>query len=133
MNQGIERREPADPAAILVLGNLVKKSRRVDSYESLDQQPIFTLDPFEKIFRDGLPIAELSAHMREIDASIPLRVLEINEAGMAAARRITPYGYLTAVQPGPIFIGVEKPMKVYSFDNVLLTKGALAQFEEMLG
>ena len=59
--------------------------------------------------------------VREIDASIPLRVLEINEAGMAAARKITPYGYLTEVQPGPIFIGVEKPMKVYSFDNVLLT------------
>ena len=25
------------------------------------------------------------------------------------------------VTPGPIFIGVEKPMKVYSFDNVLIT------------
>jgi uncharacterized protein len=59
--------------------------------------------------------------VREIDASIPLRVLEINDAGMAAARKITPYGYLTEVSPGPIFIGVEKPMKVYSFDNVLLT------------
>ena len=59
--------------------------------------------------------------VREVDASIPLRVLEINEAGMAAARKITPYGYLTEVKPGAIFIGVEKPMKVYSFDNVLLT------------
>ena len=59
--------------------------------------------------------------VREIDASIPLRVLEINETGMAAARKITPYGYLIEVSPGPIFIGVEKPMKVYSFDNVLLT------------
>ena len=59
--------------------------------------------------------------VREVDASIPLRVLEIDEAGMAAARKITPYGYLTDVKPGAIFIGVEKPMKVYSFDNVLLT------------
>ena len=59
--------------------------------------------------------------VREIDASIPLRVLEIDEARMAAARKITPYGYLTEVSPGPIFIGVEKSMKVYSFDNVLLT------------
>src|SRR5919109_2153069 len=58
--------------------------------------------------------------VREIDASIPLRVLEIDEKGMAAARRITPYGFLTSVQPGPIYIGVEKPMKVYSFDNLLL-------------
>jgi hypothetical protein len=64
--------------------------------------------------------------VREIDASIPLRVLEINEAGMAAARKITPYGYLTEVSPGPIFIGVEKPMKVYSFDNVLLTSAKVS-------
>ncbi len=32
-----------------------------------------------------------------------------------------PWGYLTQVAPNPVFIGVEKPMKVYSFDNVLLT------------
>jgi TRAP-type uncharacterized transport system substrate-binding protein len=48
-------------------------------------------------------------------------VLEIDEKGMPAARKITPYGYLTEVKPGPIYIGVEKPMKVYSFDNVFLT------------
>lgn len=59
--------------------------------------------------------------VREIDASIPLRVLEIDPAGMPEARKITPYGYLTDVKPGPIFIGVEKPMKVYSFDNLFLT------------
>jgi hypothetical protein len=64
--------------------------------------------------------------VREIDASIPLRVLEINEAGMAAARKITPYGYLTEVSPGPIFIGVEKPMKVYSFDNVIITSAKVS-------
>jgi TRAP-type uncharacterized transport system substrate-binding protein len=58
--------------------------------------------------------------VREVDASIPLRVLEIDEKGMAAARKITPYGFLTSVQPGPIFIGVDKPMKVYSFDNLFL-------------
>jgi len=40
---------------------------------------------------------------------------------MSAARKITPYGFLTQVAPGPIFIGVEKPMKVYSFDNLFLT------------
>jgi TRAP transporter TAXI family solute receptor len=58
--------------------------------------------------------------VREIDASIPLRVLEIDEKGMAAARKVTPYGFLTDVKPGPIYIGVEKPMKVYSFDNLFL-------------
>ena len=58
--------------------------------------------------------------VRETDASIPLRVLEIDEKGMAAARKVTPYGFLTSVKPGPIYIGVEKPMKVYSFDNLFL-------------
>ena len=49
------------------------------------------------------------------------KVREIDEQGMPAARKVTPYGFLTSVQPGPIFIGVEKPMKVYSFDNLFLT------------
>ncbi len=64
--------------------------------------------------------------VREIDASLPLRVLEIDEQGMAAARKITPYGFLTQVQPGPIYIGVERPMKVYSFDNLFLTNAKVA-------
>ena len=40
---------------------------------------------------------------------------------MPAARKISPCGYLTDVAPGPIFIGVEKPMKIYTFDNLLFT------------
>ena len=40
---------------------------------------------------------------------------------MPAASKIMPWGYLTQVAPGPFFVGVEKPMKVYSFDNVLIT------------
>jgi TRAP transporter TAXI family solute receptor len=60
--------------------------------------------------------------VREADATVGgIRVLETNEGGMPAARKIMPWGYLTDVAPGPIFTGVEKPMKVYSFDNVLIT------------
>ncbi|CAN0161752.1 unnamed protein product [Phaeothamnion confervicola] len=60
--------------------------------------------------------------VREADATVGgVRVLEIDEKGMPAARKIMPWGYLTQVGPGPVFIGVEKPMKVYSFDNVLIT------------
>jgi TRAP-type uncharacterized transport system substrate-binding protein len=40
---------------------------------------------------------------------------------MPAARKIMPWGYLSDAVPGPIFTGVEKPMKVYSFDNVIVT------------
>jgi TRAP transporter TAXI family solute receptor len=60
--------------------------------------------------------------VREADATVGgLRVLEMDEAGMPAARKIMAYGYASPVTPGPIFIGVEKPMKVYTFDNVFIT------------
>ncbi len=32
-----------------------------------------------------------------------------------------PWGYLTDISPGPFYTGVDKPMKVYSFDNVMVT------------
>jgi uncharacterized protein len=60
--------------------------------------------------------------VREADVTVGgIRALEIDEKGMPAARKIMPWAYLTDVTPGPIFIGVEKPMKVYSFDNVIIT------------
>ena len=63
-----------------------------------------------------------AAKVREVDVSVGgIRVLEIDAKGMPAARKIMPWGYLTDVAPGPIFTGVEKPMKIYSFDNVLIT------------
>jgi uncharacterized protein len=60
--------------------------------------------------------------VREADVTVGgIRVLDMDEKGMPAARKIMPWGYSTQVAPGPVFIGVEKPMKVYSFDNLLLT------------
>ncbi len=59
--------------------------------------------------------------VREADATMGgIRALEIDESGMPAAKKIMPWGYLTQIGPGPIFTGVEKPMKVYSFDNVII-------------
>jgi TRAP transporter TAXI family solute receptor len=60
--------------------------------------------------------------VREVNATVGgIRVLSIDPKGMAAAHKIMPYGYLTTVPPGPVFIGVEKPMQVYSFDAVIFT------------
>ena len=61
--------------------------------------------------------------VREVDVTVGgTRFLEIPESpGIAAARKISPYGYLSDVAPGPIFVGVEKPMKVYTIDNILFT------------
>jgi hypothetical protein len=66
--------------------------------------------------------------VKEADASVGgIRALEIDEAGMAAAKKIMPWGYLTQIGPGPIFTGVEKPMKVYSFDNVLIASAKVPE------
>lgn len=60
--------------------------------------------------------------VREADASTGgIRPLEIDEAGMPAARKIMPWGYLVEIKPGPFYTGVDKPMKVYSFDNIMIT------------
>ena len=63
-----------------------------------------------------------AAKVREVDATVGgVRALEISDAGMAASRKIFPYGYLTEVSPGPVFVGVPEKMKVYSYDNMLFT------------
>ncbi len=65
--------------------------------------------------------------IREVDVTVGgIRALEIDPNGMPAARKIVPWGYLTDVTPGPIFPGVEKPMKIYSFDNVLVTSAKVS-------
>ena len=61
--------------------------------------------------------------VREVDVTVGgTRFLEIDDKpGLEAARKISPFGYLSDVAPGPIFIGVEKPMKTYTIDNILFT------------
>jgi TRAP transporter TAXI family solute receptor len=62
--------------------------------------------------------------VREADASVGgVRALAIGETpeGLAASRKIFPYGYFVEVRPSPVFVGVEKPMKAYSMDYVLFT------------
>jgi TRAP transporter TAXI family solute receptor len=60
--------------------------------------------------------------VREVDVTVGgIRPLEIDPKGMPAATKIMPWGYLTDATPGPMFPGVDQPMKIYSFDNVLIT------------
>lgn len=60
--------------------------------------------------------------VRETDVTVGgIRVLELPEAGMPAARKIFPAGYLSPATPGPFFVGVEKPIGVYTWDNMLFT------------
>ncbi|MBV9346365.1 MAG: TAXI family TRAP transporter solute-binding subunit [Pseudolabrys sp.] len=65
--------------------------------------------------------------VREVDATVGgIRALEIPETGMAAAQKIQPEGYLTQAQPNPFFIGVEKPMGVYTWDNMIFTNAKMS-------
>jgi TRAP transporter TAXI family solute receptor len=58
--------------------------------------------------------------VREADATVGgIRALEIGD-NWEASKKIMPWAYLTQIGPGPIFTGVDKPMKVYSFDNVMI-------------
>ena len=65
--------------------------------------------------------------VREADATVGgIRPLEMDPNGMPAARKINPWGYLTDISPGPFYTGVDKPMKVYSFDNVMVTNAKVS-------
>jgi uncharacterized protein len=104
--------------AILATGGLTER----DVVSVLVPNVVRGADDFASGAADMFFFAFGAPKVREVDAGVGgIRALDINEAGMAAARKITPYGYLTQVGPGPVFTGVEKPMKVYSFDNLLIT------------
>jgi TRAP transporter TAXI family solute receptor len=62
--------------------------------------------------------------VREADATVggvrALRLIDTPE-GLAASRKVFPYGYFTEVKPIPAYVGVSEPMKVYSLDYILFT------------
>jgi hypothetical protein len=83
---------------------------------------IRSADDFISGAADAFYFAFGAPKVREVDATVGgIRMTEIDEKGMPAARKIERWGYLTQVGPSPVFVGVEKPMKVYSFDNLLFT------------
>jgi len=103
---------------MLATGGLTEK----DVVPVLVPNVIRDADDFVSGASDVLFFAFGAPKVREVDATVGgIRALEIPEAGMAASRQIFPYGYLTPGTPSPFFIGLEKPMAVYSYDNMLLT------------
>jgi TRAP transporter TAXI family solute receptor len=79
-------------------------------------------DDFVSGAADAFYFAFGAPKVREVDATVGgIRMVEIDETGMPAAKKIEKWGYLIEVKPGPVFVGVEKPMKVYSFDNLIFT------------
>lgn len=104
--------------AILATADLTEK----DVKPVLVPNVIRSADDFVSGAADTFYFAFGAPKVREVDATAGgIRMVEIDEQGMPAARKIEPWGYLTEVKPGPVFVGVEKPMKVYSFDNLFFT------------
>jgi uncharacterized protein len=110
--------------AILATGGLTEK----DIKPVLVPNVVRSADDFAAGAADMFMFAFGAPKVREVDVTVGgTRFLEIPESpGMEAARKISPYGYLSDVVPGPIFIGVEKPMKVYTIDNILFTHAKVA-------
>jgi uncharacterized protein len=120
-------------SAMRVLDGLARAMLATANLTENDVKPVLVpnvvrgADDFTAGAADTFFFAFGAPKVREVDATVGgIRVLDIDENGMPAARKISPWGYLTSVNPGPIFIGVEKPMKVYSFDNVLLTSAKVS-------
>lgn len=104
--------------AILATANLTEK----DIKPVLVPNVVRSADDFASGSADAFYFAFGAPKVREVDATTGgIRMTEIDEKGMAAARKIERWGYLTEVKPGPVFVGVEKPIKVYSFDNLFFT------------
>jgi TRAP transporter TAXI family solute receptor len=105
--------------AILAAGGLSEK----DIKPVLVPNVMRSADDFLAGASDMYMFAFGAPKVREVDVTVGgTRFLEIDDKpGMAEARKISPFGYLSDIAPGPIFVGVEKPMKTYTIDNILFT------------
>jgi TRAP transporter TAXI family solute receptor len=104
--------------AVLATGGLTAK----DVTPVLVPNVVRGADDFAAGAADMFFFAFGAPKVREVDATTGgIRALEIPAGGMAAAKKIFAYGYLTRAAPSPFFIGVDHPMDVYAWDNLLIT------------
>ncbi len=102
--------------AILASGGLTEK----DVKTVLVPNVVRGADDFASGAADMFFFAFGAPKVREVDATVGgIRTLEIPDSGVAAMKKITPEAYLTPAVPGPFFVGVVKPMRVYTYDNML--------------
>jgi len=104
--------------AILATGGLTEK----DVTPVLVPNVIRGADDFASGAADMFFFAFGAPKVREVDATVGgIRALEILPSGMGAAKKILSEGYLSPAVPNPFFVGVEKPMGVYTWDNMIFT------------
>jgi uncharacterized protein len=125
VGMGYSAMRTVDPMvkAILATGGLTEK----DVTPILIPNVIRGADDFASGAADMFFFAFGAPKVREVDATVGgIRALEIPERGMAAARKIMPQGYLSPATPNPFFVGVEKPMNVYTWDNLVFTNAKVS-------
>jgi TRAP transporter TAXI family solute receptor len=104
--------------AVFAAGGLTEK----DINPVLVPNVIRGADDFVAGSVDAFYFAFGAPKVREVDATVGgIRALQVPESGMSAARKIFAEGYLAPAMPGQFFVGVEKPMGVYTWDNLLFT------------
>lgn len=104
--------------AMIAAGGLTEK----DIKPVLVPNVIRGADDFVSGAADTFQFAFGAPKVREVDASVGgTRFLETDEKLMPEARKFFKWAYLTSISPAPIFIGVTKPMKTFSFDNMIYT------------
>ena len=109
--------------AILATGGLTEK----DVTPVLIPNVIRGADDFTSGAADMFFFAFGAPKVREVDATVGgIRALEIPESGMAAAKKLLPEGYLTPAVPNGFFIGVDHPMGVYTWDNMIFTNAKVS-------
>ncbi len=122
---GYSAMQTIDPMikAILATGGLTEK----DITPVLIPNVIRGADDFTSGAADMFFFAFGAPKVREVDATVGgIRALEIPESGMAASKKILPEGYLTQAVPNPFFVGVEKPMGVYTWDNMIFANAKVS-------
>jgi uncharacterized protein len=109
--------------AILATGGLTEK----DVTPVLIPNVIRGADDFTSGTADMFFFAFGAPKVREVDATVGgIRALEIPEGGIAAAKKLLPEGYLTPAVPNPFFVGVDHPMSVYTWDNIIFTNAKVS-------
>jgi uncharacterized protein len=115
-------------SAMRTIDPLIRAMLATGGLSEKDIQPVLVpnvirgADDFASGAADMFFFAFGAPKVREMDATVGgIRALEIPEGGIAAAQKILPEGYLTQAKPEPFFVGVDKPMGVYTWDNMLFT------------
>jgi len=108
--------------AMIAAGGLTEK----DIKPVLVPNVIRGADDFIAGAADTYQFAFGAPKVREADASVGGTVfLETDPSKIGDARKFFKWAYLTDIAPAPIFVGVTKPMKTISFDNMIFTNASV--------